>query len=286
MSTNICLGSAQFGMDYGITNPNGKVPEYIAREILEFAALNNISYIDTAQSYGSAEQVIGKLVPCSNDFKISTKLAPGLSSEFWTTSLNISLAKLKLSSIYGLLIHNSKDLLGAGGASLISWLKSVKSKGLVSKVGVSIYSKSELNSIDLDAIDIVQLPVSIYNQSLILDGTIKLLKDYDIEIHARSIFMQGLIIRTPEFWPEFISSEFKNHHGNIVRKANEAGISMLDLSIQFINQIECIDVAIVGVDNLPQLSSILTSQRKFVDISEFRQSLAWTLSNEYDPRFW
>ena len=74
MDPQICLGSAQFGMDYGITNKKGKLSEIEIKKILARCLKSGIRFIDTAQSYGDSETVLGKNMPIINNFEIINKL--------------------------------------------------------------------------------------------------------------------------------------------------------------------------------------------------------------------
>ena len=56
----ISLGTAQFGLDYGISNKSGKIEPKEVDKILSFAKKNGIKSIDTAQAYGESETVLGK----------------------------------------------------------------------------------------------------------------------------------------------------------------------------------------------------------------------------------
>ena len=75
---SIILGTAQFGMDYGLTNKNGKVEENEAIEIIRKAISLGFEYIDTAAAYGDSEKIIGKALSniSNNNLKIITKLLP------------------------------------------------------------------------------------------------------------------------------------------------------------------------------------------------------------------
>ena len=65
----IILGSAQFGLNYGITNKKGKVSEQELVKILELAAESGITTIDTAPAYGSSEETLGKYCHSIGKFK-------------------------------------------------------------------------------------------------------------------------------------------------------------------------------------------------------------------------
>ena len=68
------MGTAQFGLNYGITNQSGQVSEQEVTLILQEAAQAGIRYLDTAQAYGSAETILGKVLPKTHSFKIVSKL--------------------------------------------------------------------------------------------------------------------------------------------------------------------------------------------------------------------
>ena len=96
----IALGSAQFGMDYGINNRRGKIPKKEVFKILRIAINSGVQIIDTAIDYGDSEKVIGKYEK-RNKFNIITK---GNVKNF-----EESLKNLKVDKIYGYLIHHFED---------------------------------------------------------------------------------------------------------------------------------------------------------------------------------
>ena len=217
MSFELCIGSAQFGLNYGITNSLGKIADNDIKEILLKAHKNHIHFIDTAQNYGSSEEVIGTYKPLGSNFKIVSKLS-SLDSNYkisksklfqtWDNSFYATLRNLKVDYLYSFLVHNAEEFSKSYKDFLIEWLKSLKSRSLVQKIGVSIYSDAELVNIPLEEIDIIQLPFSIYDQRLLKNGTLKKLSDFNISIHMRSIFLQGLILTPSEKWPLFINKSF------------------------------------------------------------------------------
>ena len=96
---------------------------------------------------------------------------------------------MRTDNLYGLLVHDPSDLQGLDGTMLMSWLISLKERGLIEHIGVSIYSSDELEWIPIDQVNIIQLPVSIYDQRLIKNNTIAKLHEYGISIHARSCLL-------------------------------------------------------------------------------------------------
>ena len=296
MQPNICLGTAQFGMNYGITNKNGKIKSKEIREILEFANENNICYLDTAQSYGNAEQLLGKNLQFKNNFKIITKFKP-FDGKVWD-SVSISkirdeffrsLDKLKVDHLDTILFHNSFDLRIDGKEYLYDWLKEIKEEGLVTRIGISIYKDKDLKDIPLEIIQIVQLPLSIYDQSLLRSGLINKLKKNDISIHARSIFLQGILLQRSNF-PTFLSKEMYAHHSKLIYFLDKNNISLLDASLAFIKSFSQLEAFVVGISSKKELieitNSFLNLENKNMNFFEELKSFSWSNQNDIDPRLW
>src|SRR3569833_143294 len=103
MLTKIAVGSVQFGLDYGISNTAGKVTEDEIDKILAYSISKGINFIDTAQSYGNSEQVLG-LFSSKYPLTFITKLKADFGSDENIISVfNSSLSRLKVNSVYGLL---------------------------------------------------------------------------------------------------------------------------------------------------------------------------------------
>ena len=146
-SPQLCLGTVQFGLSYGITNQAGQVPEEEVRRILDLAALSGISLLDTAQAYGTAEAVLGHCWPTGAPRRLISKLPAGAPQQSWQGSLITSLQRLKATQLDGFLLHRASDLLAPNGEALLNWLQSLRDLGLVDRIGVSIYNSSELDGL-------------------------------------------------------------------------------------------------------------------------------------------
>jgi len=202
--SKIALGTAQFGLPYGISNTHGQIDRAEMDKIWQVARGANITLLDTAIAYGDSEENIGATE--SVGFDIVTKLPPLPSPETSVTQwvhdqIQNSLAKLKRSSVYGLLLHNPADLLAANGDQLLAALVNLKQEGLIKKFGISIYAPTELDSL-FSRIpnffpDIVQAPLNVIDQSIASSGWLTRLSEMNVEIHIRSIFLQGLLLQQP-----------------------------------------------------------------------------------------
>ncbi|MFH1753621.1 MAG: aldo/keto reductase, partial [Candidatus Omnitrophota bacterium] len=190
----LCLGTAQFGMDYGIANKSGKASKAEIFSIMGNACENGIDTVDTANSYGDSETAIGEYIKKTNrDLRIISKTPhfgrsgrPDVRAAFRNT-----LERLQQERIYGYLVHSFDDI-KAHGKLMWDDMRSLKDEGLIDKIGVSLYRPEELNYIfDNDFhCDIVQVPYSIFDRRF--EDYFTILKDKGAAIYARSIFLQGL----------------------------------------------------------------------------------------------
>lgn len=198
------LGTAQFGLDYGIANDRGICPPEDVAAILETAAESGIGVLDTAPAYGTAEQVLGEVLPAAHRFRIVTK-TPHLGGlrhdgdirQAVLDAFAASRAKLRRDRLAGLLTHNANDLLRPGGPALWAAMAGLKRAGEVERIGASVYSAGQLDAVlERYPLDLVQLP---WNA---VDGRIgppllAALAARGIELHARSVFLQGLLLAPP-----------------------------------------------------------------------------------------
>ena len=258
----LSIGSVQFGLPYGISNVTGKVSFDEVKKILNLARKRNINMIDTAIAYGDSEMVLG--LAGVNDFEVITKLPilPGDLTDFtgWVENhIEETLIRLKKNSIHGLLVHNAECLRGSDGEKLSRALYQVKSSGLVKKIGVSIYQPDVLGEIlEKTPIDIVQAPLNVVDTSIISSRWLDKLNKIGVSVHARSIFMQGLLLMDRNSIPEkFNRWSFLWNHWHQKLKTHD--LDALTQCISFVNSISKIDRIIVGVESAFQLQQILTA---------------------------
>lgn len=262
--TSLGLGTAQFGLDYGATNTTGRVDESEVSTIVEMASTRGATVIDTASLYGGAEEVLGRTLPRAHHFNVVTKSSVFERAEISNAdvcraraTLERSLANLQTDSVYGFLVHHAEDILRPGGERLMEAMCAWRDEGLCKKIGVSVYKGSEACRIaDLFDIDLVQLPLNVLDQSSLRDGTLIRLAAAGIEVHARSVFLQGVIVEQIENLPPFFSS-FRRELERVSWAAHDAGVDRLTFALAFIQQIGLVDVAIVGVSNSSEFRTIL-----------------------------
>ena len=290
MSPQLCLGTAQFGLSYGITNALGQVADLEVSQICEQAASEGIQFLDTAQAYGNSEAVLGRCWPAKAPRRIISKLPsqPDSNGELdWEISFQASLQRLRVPWLDGFLLHRPADLIGVQGERLLAWLESLRDRALVHRIGVSIYQASDLDGLPLERFQLVQLPLSLYDQRLLSDGTVARLVDRGIAVHARSLFLQGLLLSPPEQWPHFLSAGFRQLHWQLTTELAMQGLSLLDGSLGFARRCDGLEAIVLGVQSNAELGELLASWRRgHASGVSLDYRWAWENLQDLDPRCW
>jgi len=197
MKNKIILGSANFDQVYGIRK--NFISKSEIKKLLEFALKNKIKTIDSSPTYGKSEKIIGILN--RNRFKIISKISikPNNKKKYiniWVKkSVKNSLHNLKIKKFECLLLQNAKSLLGKNGDEIYESIKNIKTIGLTNKIGISIYDFNILDKIlKKFKFDLIQAPFNIVDQRLFKTGWLKILKKKKIQVHARSTFLQGILL--------------------------------------------------------------------------------------------
>ena len=270
--SKIAIGTVKFGTDYGISPMARQVQPKEVKSILNYAHSQGIDVLDTAPVYGNSESVLGSSgVDC---FKVVTKTRHfdgadinNVDAELVRKDFFKSLTDLKRSNVYGVLVHNAYDLLKPGSEKIFNQLNHLKQEGKLNKLGVSVYDSSQLESILANfKIDLVQLPFNILDKRLIDNNTLQTLQEKGIEVHARSVFLQGLLLMDKED----ISHKFKRW--DALWKVwfdwlHDNKITALEATIKYVVTRPEISKTVVGVDTVGQLKEIIVaSHGKMPDI--------------------
>ena len=265
---NLALGTAQLGMRYGISHMDDMPTAEHVRELISYAKKKQIEVLDTASAYGESEARLGQ-----NDvsgFKLVTKVSTVKKSHHLNLldindQLNDSLQRLNTSHLYGLLIHDSRVLVGDYGKSIWKNMISLRELGLVRKIGYSVYDPNELAVLVKSfRPDIVQLPLSIADQRFAHDGWLDKLQDLEVEIHARSIFLQGLLLMEREQRPsKFATADPFFNEWDAWCETNAC--SRLTECINFAMRYKQVKHIVVGAQNVEQLRELVNASNNATD---------------------
>ncbi len=285
MKSKIAIGTAQFGMPYGVSNKSGEIDQDEINAILRLAKKNQIKTLDTARSYGSSEKKIGKyLINCrKKDWDVITKI-----SDFNNSIANqIKISKKNLNLRPSIILaHSKKIYLDEKFQQFIIKMEKQEYKY---KIGVSLYSEEDINEVMKFGIrpDIIQLPLNILDTRLYRRGVLSALMENKMEIHARSIFLQGLFYLS--------ESRLKKHFRDVIpylnqlkEIANGSGINIAQLSLLWICKLKEVKKIIIGIDSLFQLKNHLNIIDLKVKSEIFEQALKINYDNEkiLNPSLW
>ena len=281
----LVIGTAQLGMKYGLFN-NKKISHKEFKKIEKLVLKSKIHFIDTAISYGNSENIIGnsKLKNLNIITKIKLPKKKNIYIKDWILKeIFKSLNKLKIKHIYGVLIHDYKDLLGRSGREYLHLLQALKKRKIINKIGISIYDPKEIKKIlKFWKPDIVQFPFNIFDNRILNSKLIIILKKFKIEIYARSAFLQGALI------DDYSSFKFKKKYKHLFNKFNHwcsiNNISKIQACLHFIKQYKKIDYLVVGFNNYNHLKEIMNvfKQKQITIPNKFSTNDI----NLIDPRRW
>jgi len=252
------LGTAQFGLDYGINNIVGKPKEEEIFSILDFALHNGIKHLDTASAYGNAEEVLGRYFKLRGEekFKIITKFSFSEKTNL-TECLHDSLKKLNLNSVDTILFHSYSDYNNHRN-QLNEFIVTNKKKHF-KHLGVSVYTNGEIEGLVDDVnIDIIQIPYNLLDNNNLREKSFSLIKSKGKKIHIRSVFLQGLFFMPPNDLPINLIS-LRESIQELNNLCVEYGLDVRQLALSYVMNNNLIDGILIGVDSLTQLMENIAS---------------------------
>ena len=281
----IVLGGAQLGLPYGILNGGETLSREEVARILDTAVDHGIDSIDTAIAYGQSESIIGET--SQNRFNIISKLPPlpvdiSNVSEWVYSQVQGSLSRLKCTSLDALLLHRPQDLTGAQGVELYAAIESLMAEKMIHRFGVSIYSPDDLEGIiDTFEIHVVQAPLNVFDRRIL--GVTDQLSALNIEVHVRSVFLQGVLIASPQDRPHRFEP-WSEHFALFDEWVRSSGVSAMACCMGFALQQPGIAKLVIGTTSAESLDEIMNSIPN--SVLEVPTHLQSSVEQLIDPRFW
>lgn len=292
----LILGTVQLGLDYGVNNKIGKPSVKNSYSILNVAYDKGIRLLDTASAYGDSEKIIGDFIKDRNrEFEIVTKLKK-LDKDIDTikqleNNIHTSLKSLGISKIKYYLYHSFNDLVN--NKEVFLYLQKLINDGIIEKIGVSIYDEEELEYIIKnlsEVIKFVQIPFNIFDLRWLKNDLLKRVKEKNIEIAARSIYLQGLFFVDKD-------TAYKVHpkaYDYIMKLKNFSsykGVNLNQLAMSFVKYQPHIDYVLIGCESVDQLLNNIDyfnidmnfSQK---DLKFINESFGTIEKKIIDPRQW
>lgn len=270
----LCLGTVQFGMDYGIYNQSKKDPEYCLK-CFDYATQNGITAIDTATAYGIAEQITGEFLAKKTVSReklfISTKLLPNILDDYnpdkyvqiIRENIQQSLKTLNTEYIDAYLLHSSRY---AFCPEILEALQEIKKEGLTKHVGVSVYYPDEaMACLESSYVDYMQAPYSLFDHRMKETGIFEKIAERQVMMDIRTVFTKGLIRLDVDKVPEYLSRA-KSLLEKLDNLCKKTGYSRIELAMGYVKSEEDINHLVFGVRDLGQLKEDILAFEK--DIPE------------------
>jgi aryl-alcohol dehydrogenase-like predicted oxidoreductase len=264
MKKKLILGTVQFGLKYGINNSNGKPKKVDVFEILSYAHENGIRYLDTAESYGNAHDLIGefhKLNP-TKKFQIITKF-PHYFENSLEENINKYLTQLNVDYLNTIMFHSFESYIK--NKEQLENIKKCKYKNF-KNIGVSVYSNEQINEvIDNINVDIIQLPFNLFDNINLRGKLLKKAKEKNKMIHTRSAFLQGLFFMKKDN-PNSIRIKLEKEFDLIEAISLKSSIAIGSIALNYCLLQPNIDGVLIGIDSLHQLmENISFAENKIPD---------------------
>ena len=271
--TRLCIGTVQFGMDYGVQGGTRPAVEDAVR-MLDYATQNGVDAIDTAAAYGTAEDVVGeflsrKTLPRDSVQVISkfgTNIFDGASvvdyAERLRAAAETSLKRIRSDYLDAYICHVPT---AAGDSAIIEAMDVLKASGLVRHVGFSVYDPDQtLACLTTDVVDFIQSPFSFLDRRMETSGALAAASAKGVDLHTRSAFVQGLMLMDVKKIPERLAAT-RPVISDLEAACAEAGLSRRALALAFVKANPNVSHLVFGVDNMAQLKEIVADFNRSVD---------------------
>lgn len=271
----LVLGTAQFGLNYGISNSAGVTSFNEAERIASYLIDKGVFIFDTAPDYGESEVTLKNILEKYNNCKVITKI-PSIKNDNVDDVIESIHKSISLfgSSIYGLLFHNPDDLLKPEFLSVIDEIKRLLLNGDLPRIGGSIYNEDQIYILnDIFKVDILQVPFNVFDQRLTDSKIIKNLRKNGCEIHVRSVFLQGLLLMQSSDLSSYFTG-IRNSLDELRVLAEKNDTDVYGMCLKWVFQQDWVDRVVIGLNNNEQAEYLINNIQYIddmnkVDLSKF-----------------
>jgi aryl-alcohol dehydrogenase-like predicted oxidoreductase len=281
------LGTASFGLNYGISNEFKQVKKNSALEIIKLALNSGFYGVDSAQNYGNAHSIINEALRIHGHFHVTSKLGKSAfsSKETFISEINSIINDLGIRKLDVLLIHDFEILLNHDKGYLRRLLHEVQQMNLVSRIGISVYSEEEVHhsKIIVPELEVFQIPESICDRRFGNSRKLRKLADSGNSFYARSIFLQGMLLAKLEKFPKHMTP-FAEQIRDFQNYWSDLGVDPLNASISYVQSLDWLEGIVVGANSVEQINQIVDAIQNPCDFdfaNTPRVCAEWL-----DPRKW
>jgi len=255
MDSKLILGTAQFGLNYGVNNTIGKPTKKEVINLLDEAYNSGIRFLDTAEAYGNVHELIGDYHKIKNNFnfKIISKFQTNIDHNSIKNKVLEYINLMNINILDIIMFHSFESYISNYKA--INILKQLKLDGLINHIGVSVYTNAQLEILlNDDLIEVIQLPFNLLDNYNIRGNLINKLKIKGKIIHTRSAFLQGLFFKKTSDEISVVKA-LKPYLKKINKITYEYNCSIEELALSYCISHKNIDNVIIGVDSINQFKS-------------------------------
>ena len=267
MVSKLTLGTAQLGMNYGISNKNGKPTQQETMDILNFAENNGIASFDTSPSYGNSEKILGSFFKKNKNklsINIITKIpqiqfsqkSPSFDDVYDKVKEKIitSCNNLQINQISTCLLHEPSDMHSFDGHVVKSLIK-LKKENIIQNIGVSTYTPEEVKEfLDIKEFDSIEIPMNIFDLRLMESKLLARLNQNKKTVFARSIYWQGLFFLEQTNIPQYLENA-RRPLNELKKISIDYGISIPTIALSYVRDLKAITSMVIGVENVEQLKT-------------------------------
>jgi len=289
----LTLGTASFGISYGIANPSGQPSPAAVDAMLDRAWEAGIRSFDTAPGYGEAEALLGRWIKRRRVMPhIVTKL-PGLgrvsdldAATAVDLALRTSIGRLG-TNLATYLAHDALDYLRP---VIRERLQMAVARGLIGVAGLSVYDGAEVYAaIKAGPPQAIQLPVSALDQRMVTGGALAACADVGITVFARSVFLQGALLMSPGRLPPMLQA-LRSPLTQFDALCAEMSSTPASLALRFVRDLPGIKSTIVGIYSAEQLATLVAAASEPPLTSDQRAAITAVAAGIppllLDPRTW
>jgi len=263
----MALGTAQLGMLYGVANRTGKPSREQAVKMVRQAVAHGVTELDTARAYGDSERVIAEALAGAwrSRVRVITKLAvpsslaadagEGAVRAAVDHSIAMSCEALGCETLDTLLLHRWQDHDAWRGAAWERLLE-LRDERKIGRLGASVYTPAEVRlALRDEAIKHIQIPFNILDWRWRAAGVDRLLSERsDVIVHARSSYLQGVLMQPPDLWPSAAGGNAAQYAGKLQALVCRFDRdSVADLCLSYVRSQPWITSVVVGCETLEQL---------------------------------
>ena len=265
----LILGTVQFGLDYGINNSQGKPTKEKVFQILNYAYEKGVRYLDTAELYGNAHDLIGEFhrINPTKKFQIITKFSHDFVDSL-ENKINKYLDQLNTNILNAILFHSFESYINH--KEQLENIAKFKNKSF-KYIGVSVYTNEQMNEVIDDInIDIIQMPFNLFDNLNLRGELLIKAKEKNKIIHTRSAFLQGLFFMKKDN-SNSIRIKLEKELDLIEAISLKSSISIGSIALNYCLLQPNIDGVLIGVDSLEQLKENIAFLKHKISDKYFHQ---------------